>query len=575
MTAMRWYPDPIFRFQVAEDRRSGSVDVSDTSEAFERYYRPVLRPLLLQYYSISKRDASRSRKIGTIASATDAKENQPLTSPISPRVLEMYVACLLKRLLNRHELHVYVQKNLDLLRSLKQRESMVCPPDERALRSLLALSMMEFAPNISSINLPISTIFAQKEHYERFAQVLESSLPQLKDLTLTCPKDQECVVLFQRFLRILQACCLKPHMIELTCAFSVTYSSRADTTAVNQTLRCLAKSNSGLKRLRLPRSSKKGLPASFLIPFLKTCVPHLETLTTPHVADRDLHKLEATLKDHCPNLNHLSIDFSETPYPTSQQQDEFYAGILPFRHGFKGITLENSPSLSRIPKALQQHHSQTLQHIEFSSHSVVSSKEIQQILSSCTALKSLITSESTSSFLKLSDAIESDWVCLGLEKLHLRLQSDRACLRRTLELGLDQDPALNPKQLTYTKGDMGAGYLAVRKLYQQVGKLTNLEELYLVQWGAFSGIHVMDWTLSEGLPYLGGLQKLRRLVMNYGYGKVERADVEFMAEHWPVLNQVKFMFLQEMMLRVVEQSAPWSWLKTKRSTLDFCWRDSD
>ncbi|KAF9291671.1 hypothetical protein BGZ68_002993 [Mortierella alpina] len=571
MTNMRFFPAPTFGLRAADGHRLGSLDVSDSSELFENYYTPVVKPFLSTRYSISKRDAIRRRNTGSTTLTAESKENQHLTSSDG---LKMYIACLLKRMLNRQDDWVYVEKNLHSLRILKQREPVVWQsPDDRALRSLLALSLLEFAPNISSVNIPVRLLI-QKEFYERFAQVLESGLPLLNDLTLTSPRDQECVMLFQKFLRILQVCCLKPLMTELSCDFSVTYSSRADTTAVNQTLRCLARSNSTLKKLRLPKSCKKGLPSTFLIPFLRTCVPHLETMTVPHVAERDWHKLEATLKDHCPKLNHLSIDFSQTQYSVSQL-DEFYAGIIPFRQGFKGITLENNTKLYKIPEALLQHHSQTLQHVEFSSRAVINSQEIQQILTSCTALKSFIASESSSSFLKLSDALESDWVCLGLQKLHLRLQSDRACLRRILELGLDQDQELNPKQLKYTKGDMGAGSLAVRKLYQQVGKLTSLEELYLVQWGGFSGIHVMDWTLSEGLPYLGGLQKLKCLVMNYGYGKIERADVKFMVEHWPELQRVKFMFLQGVMMRIVEQSAHWLWLKEKRPCLDFCWRNSD
>ncbi|KAF9563051.1 hypothetical protein EC968_005015 [Mortierella alpina] len=573
MIAMRSYPAPAFEFKIAAPRESDTLDVYDTSEAFEKYYEMMIRPDLWLCHSISKRDASRHRKTSTTALGAKIKDDE---RPPSSERLMMYAGCLLRRMLNpRDEGVVHVEKNLAMLRSLKQGEPIVHGPEERALRSWLTLSLLEFAPNISSVHLPVSALIDQKEYYERFTQLLESGLPQLKDLTLTSPRDQERAMLFQKFLRILKACCQKPLMTELNCGFSVTYSSRADTTAVNQTLRCLASSNSHLKKLRLPRSSKKGLPTTFLIPFLRTCVPHLETLTVPHVAERDWHKLEATLKDHCPSLNHLRIDFLDSQYPASQL-DEFYAGIIPFRHGFKGITLENNNTqLYKIPEALLQHHSQTLQHVEFSSRAVVSSKEIQQILSSCTALKSFIASESTSSFLKLSDALESDWACLGLEKLHLRLQSDRACLRRTLELGLDQDLELNPKQLKYIKGDKGAGYLAVRKLYRQIGKLMSLEELYLVQWGGFSNIHVMDWTLSEGLPYLRGLQKMRCLVMNYGYGKVERADVEFMAENWPLLKRVKFMFLKGMMLRIVGESAHWMWLKERRPSLDFCWRNSD
>ncbi|CAO3566926.1 unnamed protein product [Mortierella alpina] len=536
-----------FEFYGLEGCRSGTIDVSDTRRLFQGFYDPMTKPL----YAISKPDAKRRRKTGTIASAVDFTENSKLTSPL---YTEMYLACSLKKMLDERVNNVNVQKNLDRLLCLRQQEPVVFQTEERTLRSLLSLSLMELGCNISSINISITTVLVQKEHYERFAHVLESSLPQLKDLTLTSPRGQECVLLFQRFLRILQASCQKPLMTDLACDFSVSYSCRADATALNKTLRYVAQANWVLKKLRLPRSFKKGLSIAFLIPFLKTCVPHLETLTAPHVAKRDWHKLEATLKEHCPNLNHLCIDFSETQDSVSQQ-DEFYAGIIPFRQGLKGITFESNTPLFQIPRALLQHHAQTLQHIEFSSKAVISSKDIQQILTSCTALRTFIASQSTSTFLKLSDALESEWVCLGLEKLHLRLQSDRACLRRTLELGLDQNPKLNPKELNYTKGDMSAGYLAVRKLYQQVGRLRSLEELYLVQWGGFSNIHVMDWTLSEGLPYLKGLKNLRCLVMNYGYGQVQRADVEFMAKHWPELKQVKFMFLREVMLWVVGQSA--------------------
>ncbi|KAF9964800.1 hypothetical protein BGZ70_005909 [Mortierella alpina] len=567
MPDMRWYLAYAFEFYCLEGCRSGTIDVSDTRRLFQGSYDPMIKPV----HAILVPDAIRKRRTGTTASAAEFTDNPKVTPPL---YIEMHLACLLKKMLDERVNNVDVQKDLDQLLCLRQQETVVYPPEERALRSLLALSLMELGRNISSINISVTTVLVQKEHCERFAHVLESSLPQLKDLTLTTPRDQECILLFQRFLRILQASCQKPLMTELSCNFSVTYSSRADTTALNQTLRYLARSNWVLKKLRLPRSSKKGLPTTLLIPFLRTCVPHLESLTAPHVAERDWHKLEATLKDDCPNLNHLCIDFSETQDAASQL-DRFYAGIIPFRQGLNGITFESNTTLCQIPRALLQHHSQTLQHVEFSNKAVISSKDIQQILSSCTALKTFIASQSKSTVLKLSDALESDWVCLGLEKLHLRLQSDRTCLPRTLELRLDQDRKLNPKRLKYTKGDMGAGYLAVRKLYQQVGRLRRLEELYLVQWGGFSDIHVMDWTLSEGLPYLRGLKRLRCLVMNYGYGQVQREDVEFMAKHWPRLKQVKFMFSREMMQWVVEQSAHWTWLKDRRPKLDFRGRDSD
>ena len=114
--------------------------------------------------------------------------------------------------------------------------------------------------------------------------------------------------------------------------------------------------------------------------------------------------------------------------------------------------------------------------------------------------------------------------------------------------------------------------IAAKSVYTQIGRLQKLEVLALSidisqDTAAEEKDYAWDLTLSKGwLREMAGLKNLKTLKLHSAFwSKMGQAEVEFMHEHWPWLNEVT-LWSQKPSLPLEPH---WQWLLDKQSHLCF------
>ncbi|KAI8351894.1 hypothetical protein B0O80DRAFT_454951 [Mortierella sp. GBAus27b] len=130
---------------------------------------------------------------------------------------------------------------------------------------------------------------------------------------------------------------------------------------------------------------------------------------------------------------------------------------------------------------------------------------------------------------------------------------------------VQDDAAMND---TAAAMSMSCGIVeSVAKLYQQIGRLTQLEilDLRYNSIGDPNSVDFMgDLTLAGGLSFLSELKSLRQLVLISDlWTGMGQAEVEFMAECWPRLEVIAF----GTSARIQDWNTPtfdhWRWLEKR------------
>ncbi|KAG0238449.1 hypothetical protein BGX31_003287 [Mortierella sp. GBA43] len=151
--------------------------------------------------------------------------------------------------------------------------------------------------------------------------------------------------------------------------------------------------------------------------------------------------------------------------------------------------------------------------------------------------------------------VSSEWVCCDLTVLEL-------CLNRKV-------PVLKGK----SRGEVIMD--AAQRMYSQIGRLVNLEELnlhYDMDDCSSEEGTLMDLTLKDGwLSELAGLKNIKYFYMDwYTWSSMGQLEVEFMDIYWPKLKGITFA--GEEVLEEVLDMAHWCWLKRKRPHLAYWMR---
>ncbi|KAG0243049.1 hypothetical protein BG011_003200 [Mortierella polycephala] len=116
-----------------------------------------------------------------------------------------------------------------------------------------------------------------------------------------------------------------------------------------------------------------------------------------------------------------------------------------------------------------------------------------------------------------------------------------------------------------------SAFAGSQRLYEQIGRLVDLEVLALGTMDRFQMYYIEDFTwdltLSKGgLRNLSGLKKLRKLSLRADFcSKMGQADVEFIDAEWPRLEQIEFGYEQTM----IDDTPHWKWLKERRPGLRY------
>ncbi|KAF9960101.1 hypothetical protein BGZ72_007935 [Mortierella alpina] len=317
-----------------------------------------------------------------------------------------------------------------------------------------------------------------------------------------------------------------------------------------------------IKSLRLPRQTESGrFPLARSL--LESDLLDLQSFTVPSLPDdSDASAFEQIVRKHCTSLKHLACPKLADTYPY-----RFVQAVLRGCSGLKSFTSEalydegdNHEPLYIISNLIR-YHCDTLEDITLEHCHRVFSDDLHAILTRCKQLKRLWVEgayPNGRTGIEFTDPSMSSWACAEL---------------RVLGLSINRYP--NDEDSDLDDEDPGLMALDGERFFRQIGQLEKLEELALDidrsdETMSEESDCAWDLTLSKGwLGELANLKNLQKLRLNADFwSKMGQAEVEFMHEHWPLLNEISLQGLQ----REVSQQhtlAHWQWLFDKRPRLLF------
>ncbi|KAF9272293.1 hypothetical protein BGZ68_002540, partial [Mortierella alpina] len=328
---------------------------------------------------------------------------------------------------------------------------------------------------------------------------------------------------------------------------------------------------------------------------LKSDLLDLETCYVPSFSeDMDVDELELVVREHCPNLKHLSCRFLRTP-----AEVEVVRAFIRGCSGLQSFTSSNfhdeigHEERQLLLELVTRHHT-TLEVFEVDVTDQRFSRNLQKVLSQCKQLKRfgvISDRKTTRSAIVAMDIYGSDWVCLELRELGLVLNlrpNDKAFFAdmdlKKVEEWVAVDDETEEQVITIRSKygevvewdkDESDSYrplvaLATKRVYNQIGRLEKLEELTLgidrsdKTWQLPSD-YEFNLTLCKGwLGEMAGMKNLRRLRLEADFwSAMGQAEVEFMHKHWPLLREITF----PCDIAQIHAMSHWQWLLSQRPHL--------
>ncbi|KAF9945953.1 hypothetical protein BGZ72_000829 [Mortierella alpina] len=375
-----------------------------------------------------------------------------------------------------------------------------------------------------------------------------------------------------------------------------------------------------IKALKLPHIPV-GYPEEVLLPLLESGIFDLEYLDVPRINGGYFDELEECIRKQFPRLqrigvSQLSSDVFEEQFESCSAMradwddgaDHTEAAMAVVRgckkqgiRSFRGRVMETMDTawvVDQIVSELVEEHSSTLEDVEV--WDVISSLEQRDMFKSCKNLKRFWMRPPTYRYGAMEEVYEvedllddENWVCTGLKELSLVLArpylpghnededveedeedqwSDCSSYKEDDEDGEDDENMEGAKSegesdASESEGPYRDEKLNIRRIYEQVGALTELEVL------ALESDRPRDVTVDKGyLTELRGLKKLRRLELRDTMAwccLIRQLEVEFIHECWPALEVVAFELESKNMFRTVVAAPHWKWLQQKRPLLRF------
>ncbi|KAF9291676.1 hypothetical protein BGZ68_002998 [Mortierella alpina] len=392
--------------------------------------------------------------------------------------------------------------------------------------------LLKNAPNITSL-----TLYPEVLKSAHFMATLKSGLPHLRTLILKKPLE-----LFNKPLPVglvlfaLSILLAKPKLTTLGLDFYLLYDEETSPTLVSKTIMGLAqnpRANSAITSMIFPKSLD-AFPLAFVKPMLEFCLPQLQILNIPSIGAPDLARLIKVVPNHCPHV--------------------FYKGLRAYR----GPAFGAGEDRRAITHALLQH-GNTLESLVFTE---MTSSAFASVISSMLALRTLVVRRSC--YVEIEGAISVRWAPRRLQRLEMVIKVEDTIASYVKSQKLDLDPELNPGSPSEGLDDEAIRYVAIRKLFKNIGELTELEDLSIRHHSSSKWKFDKDWSLKVGLGFLGGLVKLRKLRLDYGAQHIGQTEIEFIYKHWPNLEEVYFQVER----RYLDKSQrTWGWLKSRRPDL--------
>ncbi len=248
----------------------------------------------------------------------------------------------------------------------------------------------------------------------------------------------------------------------------------------------------------------------------------------------------------------------------SPQEDDRIADLIRSSRAWTHLSMSFFHGFGPSSTAALVRHSATLETLVLEECDGFGSEDIQRVLSSCPNLRTFkaMTSNgwdfSSTVYLDASEMVDSPWVCHQLENLKIIITG---IARPDLRVDQYGEPLTGPLH----DGTI-QGFDLQRIVYQQLGKLTHLQELWLGhdkqdlddednyhrtevegQWRFIDPdeqFECLEFSLKSGLDLLSGLKDLRTLNLDRLQTRIGMSEVQWMAQQWPRLERVIGLVVQ-------------------------------
>ncbi|KAF9936483.1 hypothetical protein BGZ67_002344 [Mortierella alpina] len=296
-----------------------------------------------------------------------------------------------------------------------------------------------------------------------------------------------------------------------------------------------------IKTLRLP-ANLSGIRNPLPLLLIKSKLLDLETCEIPWFrGDVTTWEIEQVVQEHCSNLKHLECPQNFEEGQDGQAARAFIRGCTGLR-SFTSAYFMDGPDHAPhyILSEVVAHHHTTLEVLALRDPLQVFSRDLQKVLSQCKQLKRfwVIGEDDAHDMpgIAFRDIFRSDWVCTELRELGVILNRCRSQRDASGELGEEEQQDDPYVWLTAS---------TTKRAYQQIGHLKKLEVL------------VIDIDKTSGTK-----AKEQDYAWDLTFGK---EDVEFMYEHWPLLEEIVIAADIEEFYN----KQHWQWLLEKRPKLRF------
>ncbi|KAF9435320.1 hypothetical protein BGZ76_006518 [Entomortierella beljakovae] len=281
------------------------------------------------------------------------------------------------------------------------------------------------------------------------------------------------------------------------------------------------------------------------------CVDVFQNLT--------MRQLAHTLGTCCPVVSEITLQCMTAP-----QQDSDIAELIQSSRSWRSLSMSFFHGFGPLSTLALIKHSYSLETLILEECDGLESRDIQTVLTTCSQLKTfrVMTSNGadfhSTMYLDAEDMMNSPWVCNGLVNLKLMIAGIPRPDLQTDQYGV---------RLTGPLHDgMMSGYEYHRTVYQQLGRLKNLRELWLGhdkqdlddeenyyatevigQWKFIDPdeqFECLEFSLRSGLDELRGLKELRVLNVDRMNTRIGLSEVQWMVQQWPKLEKIIGLVIQ-------------------------------
>lgn len=288
-----------------------------------------------------------------------------------------------------------------------------------------------------------------------------------------------------------------------------------------------------LESLKIAGRFRKAEQYHFLLPFLDTCRSPL----TFHIggntwaSEPQIRKAFSRVGFFLEKLETFNLDDG-----TASSDDEIAEYIRLSAH-WRLIHLQNRNSVGPLTAAAILDNCECLQSLHLAGCGLLSSADIQSILSKATCLKNFMafsysdTMIDQDPFISAADFIALDWGSLSLEKFNCKIKVPRP----------DHDTHEVEESLSRS-GSIAASRVIQRQVYQKLAAQTSLRTLQLGHCPSRNSSinqrryqrQCLEMTLDSGLDELAGLRDLEWLHVGTMAQRIGVPELEWMAENWPL-----------------------------------------